>query len=196
MAVGRHRSSRPGKAKSPAVPKSGGWPDAVAVDRLLSRVARGDAGAFAEVCDQVSGAVYGLVQLIVRGERPAEQVAAEVLLEVWRSAPQFSAAQGSGLSWIMTLARRRATSWARTAGSGSLAGPGPAVTAAVTAERAPGSLAAHHGLTALPAPQREAMLLAYCGHTGQHAAELAGVPADTVARWLRDGMLGLGSRPE
>src|ERR1700759_3752788 len=80
------------------------------LDDLLPRVARGDTEAFGTVCDQVSGAVYGLVRRIIADQSRAEQVAGAVLLEVWRSASRFSPAEGSGLEWIMTMARRRAVS--------------------------------------------------------------------------------------
>jgi RNA polymerase sigma-70 factor (ECF subfamily) len=143
-------------------------------------VARGDEEAFTGVCDQVAGAVYGLVIRIVADEAQAEQVAAEVLVEVWRSASRFSPATGSGLSWIMTIARRRAMRRAAAAGA---------------SHTASGSLLAHHGLASLPGPQREAVLLASSGYTRQRAADLAGVPADKVAEQLREGLLRLSGRP-
>jgi hypothetical protein len=118
-----------------------GRPGAAAVDGLLPRVACGDEEAFAGVCAQVSGAVYGLVLRIVGDQSRAEQVAEEVLVEVWRSASRFSPAEGSGLSWVMTMARRRAMSHAA-AGDGRAAGLRPSE---VVAERAAGSLLTHRG---------------------------------------------------
>jgi RNA polymerase sigma-70 factor (ECF subfamily) len=170
----------------------GGRPGAAVVDSLLPRVARGDEEAFAGVCDQVAAAVYGLVSRIVGDQSQAEQVAAEVLVEVWRSASRFSPAGGSGLSWVMTMARRRAMSHAA-AGDGRTAGLRPSE---VLADRAAGSLLTHRGLASLPGPQREAVLLASYGYTRRQAAELAGAPAGTVAEQLRDGLLGLSHRPE
>lgn len=163
-------------------------PGAAAVDGLLLQVARGDAEAFAAVFDQVADAVYGLVSRIVADRAGAEQVAAEVLAEVRWSASRFSPAEGSGLGWIMAMARRRAVSHAGAAGDGRANGPGPS-----GAERAGGSLLAHPGLASLPGPQREAVLLACCGYTCQQAAELTGIPAGTAAERLRQGLLGLGS---
>ena len=196
MVVGRHSGSRPGKAKSRARPAAGGDTDAMTADVLLPRVAAGDAEAFTRVCDQVSGAVYGLVRLIVPDQSRAEQVAADVLVEVWHSAAQFSPAQGSGLSWIMTKARRRARSAAEVTGAGHRAGPAPAGETALLAARAASSPSAHRGLTALPQPQREALLLACSGYTWRQVAVLTGAPASTVAEWLREGLRGLGSHLE
>ena len=45
--------------------EDGPRPAGTAVDDLLPRVARGDAGALATVCDQAAGPVYGLVSRIV-----------------------------------------------------------------------------------------------------------------------------------
>jgi RNA polymerase sigma-70 factor (ECF subfamily) len=147
------------------------------------------------VGQKVSGAVYGLVRRIIRDQSQAEQLAAGVLLEVWRSASRFSPAEGSGLEWVMTLARRRAVSRAavdnaRTAGLVPSGHPG------VAAERVAGSLQTHRGLASLPEPEREAVLLASSGYTWRQVAELLGVPAGTVAERLRDGLLSLGSTPE
>jgi len=196
MAVGDSRVSLPAGPEPPAARGKDKRPNAAALDGLLPRVARGNEKAFARVCDQVSDAVYGLVSRIVRDQSQAEQVAAEVLLEVWRSASRFSPAEGSGLSWIMTMARRRAMSHAGAAGDGPAAEPGPSGTAGMGAERVAGSLLGHSGLASLPAPQREAVLLASCGYTRRQAADLAGVPVGAVAELLREGLLGLGTRRE
>jgi RNA polymerase sigma-70 factor (ECF subfamily) len=197
MAGGQKRRSRSAGRESPAVRGEDGRPGAAAIDGLLPRVARGDVEAFAGVCDQVAGAVYGTARRIVGDQSRAEQVAAQVLAEVWRSASRFSPAEGSGLSWIMKMARSRAMSHAEAAGDGRTA-PGlrPSDAAGVVPERAAGSLLAHRALASLPEPQREAVLLASCGYNWRQVADLAGVPAVTVAERIREGLLLLSSRPE
>lgn len=196
MAVGGKRGSCPGGAESPAACRAG-RETATAADDLLLRVAGGDTEAFASLHDQFAGAVYGLARRIA-GDRPrAEQLAAEVMLEVWRSASRFSPAEGSGLSWIMAIALRRATSHATSRAApdgGDPAGRGPTPTHAV-AQRDVGSLLADRGLACLPGPQRQALLLACCGYTVREAADLVGVPSGTVAERLRDGLLGLDRQP-
>ncbi len=172
MAVGQKRDSRTAGTGPPTARGADGPPGAAGLNGLLPRVARGDREAFAAVCDRVGGAVYGVARQVAGDPSRAEQVAAEVLLEVWRSASRFSPAEGSGLEWVMTMARHRAASRA-------------AVDDAHTT-----------GLAALPGPQREALLLASVGYTWRQAAELLGVPAETVAERLRDGLLALGNGPE
>jgi RNA polymerase sigma-70 factor, ECF subfamily len=196
IAAGQERGPGPAGTEPPAERGAGGRPGATALDGLLPRVAHGDAEAFAGVYDQVAGAVYGLVLRIVGDQSRAEQVIAEVLLEVWRSAPRFSPARGSGLSWVMTMARHHAMRHAGAAGDGRTAGLGPSGAAGVIEERAAGRLLEHSGLASLPGPQREAVLLASCGYTWRQAADLAGVPAGTVAGRLREGLLWLSSRPQ
>jgi RNA polymerase sigma-70 factor, ECF subfamily len=185
MAVGQKRGSHPAVGESLTVRAEDGRSVAASVDGLLLRVAHGDAEAFAGVYDQVADAVHGLVRRIVGDQSRAEQVTAEALVEVWRSASRFSPAQGSGTDWIMAVARRRAMSHAGAAGNGRTAGRGAAVAAAEPAE---GSLLAHRCLASMPGPQREATLLAYCGYTWRQVADLARVPAER----LREGSLGAG----
>jgi RNA polymerase sigma-70 factor, ECF subfamily len=192
MAVGQRRGSRPAGAESPAVRGEDGHHGAASVDGLLARVADGDADAFAGVYDQLADAVHGLVRRIVGDQPRAEQVTAEALVEVWRSASRFSPAQGSGSDWVMAIARRRALSLVGAAGNGRTAGLRPSGAAGAAAERAEGSLLADRCLASMPGPRREAVLLAYCGFTWRQVADLAGVPAER----LREGAPGLGSRPE
>src|ERR1700743_404338 len=142
MAVGQKRGSRPLGTEPSALRGADGRPGAAALDALLARVARGDSGAVTAVCDQVAGAVYGGVRRIIGDKFRAEQVAAGVLLEVWRSASRFSPAEGSELEWVMTMARRRAVSRAAVDNSRT-AGLQPSGTPGVVAEWARGSLPAH-----------------------------------------------------
>ena len=79
MAVGQKRNPRPAGTEPAAGRDEGGQPAAPVLDALLPRVARGDTEAFRAVCDQVSGAVYGLVRRIIKDQSRAEQVAAGVL---------------------------------------------------------------------------------------------------------------------
>jgi RNA polymerase sigma-70 factor (ECF subfamily) len=85
------------------------------LDDLLSCVACGDEVAFAEVYDQVAGLVYGLARAITGDAGRSEEVTADVLAEVWRTAPRYSPAEGSVQAWVLTMTQRRALRQARSA---------------------------------------------------------------------------------
>jgi RNA polymerase sigma-70 factor (ECF subfamily) len=192
MASGRDRGSPSAGTESPEVRGAGDQSVTPTVDDLLMRAGRGDTRAFASVCDQVSGAVYGMVRRMIEDQARAERIAADVLVEVWRSAPQFSPAESSGLNWVMSMARRMAMTQAGTTGN-QPAGLTPPGTAGVIAEQTARDLLAHRGLASLPGPQQEAVLLACCGYTCPQIADLMGVSGETVAERIRDGLLSLGS---
>ncbi|MGM0349601.1 sigma factor [Streptomyces sp. Adlamb9] len=78
------------------------------LQRLLHAVALGDQEAFAAVYDTVAGSVLGVARAVLRDQAQSEEVAQDVLVEVWRTAPRYQPERGSALNWILTLAHRRA----------------------------------------------------------------------------------------
>ena len=78
------------------------------LDALLRRVAGRDADAFAVLYDRTRARVYGLVARVLRDSGYSEETTQEVYLEVWRTADAYDPAKGSALSWLMTMAHRRA----------------------------------------------------------------------------------------
>ncbi|MER5178046.1 sigma-70 family RNA polymerase sigma factor [Streptomyces sp. NPDC002896] len=169
-------------------------------EELLVLVAHGDQQAFEELYGVVSGPVYGLVRRVVRDPAQSEEVAQEVLLELWRSAARFDPERGSALAWILTLAHRRAVDRVRSARAASerdqrIGGRADGPAFDQVAEAVEAGLERDwvrrclDGLTQL---QRQSVTLAYYeGYTYREVAQRLSVPLGTVKTRMRDGLTRL-----
>ncbi len=166
-------------------------------DELLLRVAGGDQRAFEELYGVVSGPVFGLVRRVVRDPAQSEEVAQEVLLELWRSATKFDPARGSAMAWILTLAHRRAVDGVRSARAAGEREQREALRAnqpafdQVTEEVEAGLERewVRRCLDRLTDLQRQSVTLAYYeGYTYREVAEQLSLPLGTVKTRMRDGL--------
>jgi RNA polymerase sigma-70 factor (ECF subfamily) len=166
---------------------------------LLEHVARGDQDAFETVYERISGPVYGLALRIVRDPAQSEEVAQEVLVEVWRTASRFEPGRGSAMSWVMTLAHRRAVDRVRSAQAAAereqRVSHATAPEYDEVAEDVQTRLEAEQVrrcLSALTDTQRESVTLAYYGgYTYREVAELLKAPLGTIKTRMRDGLIRL-----
>ncbi|GAA3055211.1 RNA polymerase sigma-70 factor, ECF subfamily [Actinokineospora globicatena] len=167
-------------------------------EALLLRVAKGDEGAFERLYEHVCAPVFGLVRRIVRDPAQSEEVTQEVLLELWRTAARFSPERGSVMTWVMTLAHRRAVDRVRSSQSATdredrayrreTSRPFDEVAEQV------GTRLEHEQvrrcLSSLTDLQRESVELAYYrGLTYREVAELLDTPLGTIKTRLRDGLI-------
>ncbi|MFF7338442.1 sigma-70 family RNA polymerase sigma factor [Streptomyces sp. NPDC008163] len=168
------------------------------LQELMGRVARGDQDAFAQVYDAVSGPVLGLVRGVLRDPAQSEEVAQEVLVEVWRTASRFQAARGSAMNWVLTLAHRRAVDRVRSAQASAAREHKAALLERTPAfdevtEQVETRLEreqVRRCMRTLSELQRESVTLAYYrGLTYREVAELLAVPLGTIKTRLRDGLI-------
>jgi RNA polymerase sigma-70 factor (ECF subfamily) len=205
-------SRLPDAPSQPTVP-----PEASTDAALVLRAADGDAQALGALYDRHGDAVYALCLAIVREPSDAEDAVAATFAQLWRHAARFDASRGSVGAWITMTARtraldllrarqRRARVVERAAADDAdglalpVGGSGDAPDAGV--ERAELSHAVRTSLGALPAPQRQAIELAFFGGlTHGEVADALGQPLGTVKTRIRDGLRKLrgslaGLRPE
>jgi RNA polymerase sigma-70 factor (ECF subfamily) len=160
-----------------------------------------------ELLDGYTARALALARRVVVDGQLAEDVVQEAFLAYWRNPDAFDAARGSFDSWFLALvhhkavdAVRRETSQRRRADAAAeMLGPEipPDVAELVAGRLADARVRA--ALEALPAVQREALVLAYWGGCTQREIALrTGAPLGTVKtrmlagmRRLRDALDGL-----
>lgn len=167
------------------------------LDWLLGRVARGDQAAFEAVYDRLAGPAYGLIRKVVRDPAQSEEVAQEVLLEIWRSAARFDPARGSAMTWAMMIAHRRAVDRVRSAAAEAQRDQKSAASVSISADEVADEVEANldrervrHCLDGLTDIQRESVTLAYYGgYSYREVAGLLHVALGTIKTRIRDGLI-------
>ncbi|MFG2820818.1 ECF RNA polymerase sigma factor SigK [Kitasatospora sp. NPDC048365] len=178
----------------PAVPARAADPA-----ELMAAVARGDRDAFAALYGTLAPPVYGIALRTLRSPAHAEEVAQEVLLEVWRTAAAYRPERGTVLAWALTIAHRRAVDRVRATQAAdarevrvALRERPAAESVADQAERLLDGERVRHALAALTRAQRESLVLAYYGgYSQREIAQYLGLPLGTVKTRMRDGLLRL-----
>lgn len=166
---------------------------------VMLAVGRGDQQAFGELYDRFAGKVLGVVRRVVRDPAQSEEIAQEVLVEVWKTATRFDPDRGSVQGWILTTAHRRAIDHVRSEQAHRDRTQRVGIRDHYTATHDETSETvevnwehdqvrqALGGLTEL---QRQAIELAYYqGYTYPEVAEILDAPLGTVKTRIRDGFI-------
>lgn len=171
-----------------------------ALPDLLARIADGDSAAFAEFYDRTGDRVYGMVLRVLRDPGYSEETTQEVFLQVWRSADKFDPAAGSALSWLITLAHRRAVDRVRSEVAGDRRETTYSqATATISFDQVADAVEVREArervincLGSLTDIQRESVSLAYYrGLTYREVAEQLSVALPTIKSRIRDGLARL-----
>ncbi|WP_232017203.1 ECF RNA polymerase sigma factor SigK [Gordonia insulae] len=171
--------------------------DVAALPALLDRIASGDSEAFARFYDLTCDRVYGMVLRVLRDPGYSEEATQEVFLQVWRSAGSFDRNAGSALSWLITLAHRRAVDRVRSESASTrrdiaygledTRSAFDEVTETVTSQETTREVVGC--LETLTDVQRQSVDLAYYhGLTYREVAERLTVALPTVKSRIRDGL--------
>jgi RNA polymerase sigma-70 factor (ECF subfamily) len=159
-----------------------------------------DPATFARVYDEYAPGVYAAALRVLGDPASAEDVVHDVFVRVWRTPGGFDARRGELGTYLRLMARSRAVDlWRSGQAAGRaterlsvVAGREPARAEehpALYTERAEQRRVLQTALDALPAPQREAVVLAYWGGlTADEIARRAGVPLGTAKSRIRLGL--------
>ncbi|WP_428951138.1 sigma-70 family RNA polymerase sigma factor [Streptomyces sp. cg35] len=182
------RPIRPGPARGPDLQEQ------------LALVAQGDRDAFSVVYDAVAAPVFGVVCKLLRDHAQSEEVAQEVLVEVWRTAARYRPDRGTVLNWVLTLAHRRTVDRIRSVEAAAARDHRVALLDQVpefdeVSEQVEGQLEREQlrrCLRSLSEIQRQSVTLAYYqGLTYKEVAETLSTPLGTIKTRLRDGLIRL-----
>jgi RNA polymerase sigma-70 factor (ECF subfamily) len=165
---------------------------------LVSRVAKGDTFAFAELYDRHGRRAYLQARALCATAEQAEDVTQEAFLSLWRLARGFDPGRGGFAAWMSAIVRNRVTdTWRRAAARPAEVGfPEEASQVLGATEdgvrRALERTVLRELLADLPREQRDAIFLAYFEDlTAEQIASRVGVPLGTAKSRTRLGLAKL-----
>lgn len=171
--------------------------NSVRLAEQLAAMANGDATALGAVYDATVSRVYGVALRITRNAALAEDVVAEVYLQVWQEAARYDPGRGTPSAWLLTICRSRALDALRRADKAeSHAEPEVLRRDEDTADDPLNLLLAlnrnseiHKALQTLDAVQRQLIALAFFkGYTHEEIAQHVAMPLGTVKTHLRKAL--------
>jgi RNA polymerase sigma-70 factor (ECF subfamily) len=174
--------------------------DAAADVELVRRLRAGDRGAVDDFYERFRRPAFALARRVVADDVLAEDVLQDVFLAVWKDPGAFDTARGSVASWLLAMVHHKAVDAVRreeshrrrqTRAEDDLRMSEPIANRDVEDEAADRVVSerVRSALQSLPAPQREALTLAYYGgYTQREVAALTGTPLGTVKTRMLAGM--------
>ncbi len=167
---------------------------------LVALVSRRDEGALSALYDRYSRLAFSLAVRIVGDRALAEEITADSFVSVWRASGSFVEERGRFITWLMSVVRHRAIDELRRLKirpEGNAVELNEALQTVAQPDTLDDLVDMHRRreivrsiLAGLPAPQREALELAYFGgFTQQEIAEKTGTPLGTIKTRMRLGLI-------
>lgn len=172
-------------------------PDQTDDQRLIEKIAGGDAEALGELYDRYGRVAFGVLYRMLPGPEAAEEVAQDAFHSVWRQARSYRPERGSVRTWLLSICRNAAIDWRRTRGkrlerevtidaATDLIADGKVDDRVIDAARAERIRAV---VGELPPEQREVLALAFWGGYSQsEIATRTATPLGTVKSRVRLAM--------
>ena len=174
------------------------------VAALLSRVAMGDQGAFAEFYELTASHLYGVAIRILKDAAAAEEILQEAYVNVWHHAGSYEVAKSQPMTWLTSIVRNRCLDQLRRREVDTVTltsddddapeydVPDDAMTPAEMLLAGAEARSVRDCVDALDAAPKQAIALAF--YQGLSHAELAAhlrQPLGTVKSWVRRGLARL-----
>jgi len=168
---------------------------------LMARITQRDQTALAELYDATVARIFAVAQRITRQTTAAEEVVADVFLQVWQRSERYDGERGRVITWLLTICRSRALDWLRRRDTAELhEDPESLRNEAKESDDEPFALLdalergtdIHAALAKLNERERQLIGLAFFrGLTHQEVADHASLPLGTVKTIIRNALLTL-----
>ena len=169
---------------------------------LVALIARRDEGALSALYDRYSRLAFSLAMRVVGERALAEEITADAFVSVWRAAGSFTEERGRFVTWLLSVVRHRAIDELRRLNvrpEGTAVELNEALKSTAVSDGLDDlmdvrqrQMVVRSALAGLPAPQRQALELAYFGGlTQQEIAVKTGTPLGTIKTRMRLGLLKL-----
>jgi len=163
--------------------------------RLMHKTADGDREAFKDLYDRTSGHVFGLLHHMLESSAQAEEVLQDVYLAVWTRAVDFHVNRGTVMTWIITIARRKAIDIIRRQGREITTDEMPEPVSQESDSPLQVAMAGsdahslHLCMDELSVDQRQSLSMAFFkGATHYEVSDALSKPVGTVKSWIRRGL--------
>jgi RNA polymerase sigma factor (sigma-70 family) len=164
--------------------------------KLIASIADGDQEALALVYARHNSLLYSTALRILGDPTAAEETIQDTFFQLWQNAGKFDSARGSLTGWLLVITRSRALSRLRKTKRERFSNDENLVILRDLSQSALELQVARQlvssALSGLPAPQRDAITLAYFeGLTCTEIAIRTRVPVSTAKTRLRTGLQGM-----